>query len=300
MQRISAFGLLPLVIFALGLAAWSHAGCGGMPSQPPPRQEPGSQLMDVSAARRSKELDTTIPKLVGAMGASKEVRAKVAGPLAAENAPPFPLTPVAAGLTPGGLERWSALADAAVAANPRYGRGGKAKPRPTVTVMHKSRIVRIEATYPAPVASKNLEPGPLTIDAWVCPDRPTALALFWLRNWGLGRLDPSTSEAVAKSLLKADAFCTATKAREGDPGESAYWYFPRLAVSVILPKGHKPLYPDRFSFLRGNVVVEASTVEFTWEEESKDWLAFQLTVCAPDIVAVMRSIDAGLLRLDRR
>ena len=46
--------------------------------------------------------------------------------------------------------------------------------------MPHTEIVRVDATYPAPPASKDLEPGPLTIDAWVCPDRATAIALFWL------------------------------------------------------------------------------------------------------------------------
>ena len=290
---IGATAVLLLGSLTMCLNASAGAGAGDDPVASP-------DAMQDSPAEQSAWLDQTIPKLTAAMHASKEVHAKVAGPLASEKAPPFPLTLAAVGIAPGDLERWSTLADAAIAANPRYGQGGKAESRPTVTVMPHTRIVRLEATYPAPPASKEFEPGPLTIDAWVCPDRATALALFWLRRWGLRWLNSDTPQTAASSVLKVDARCTPTKAKEGEPGESAYWDFPRLKVSVIQPKGHRPLHADRFSFLRGNVVVEASTVEFTWDEESKEWLAFKLDECVRDVEAVMRSIDAGLLRVQRK
>jgi hypothetical protein len=56
---------------------------------------------------------------------------------------------------------------------------------------------------------------------------------------------------------------------------------------------------DRLVFLRGNIVVEASTVEFTRDRSDPEWRAETLRRCAPDVVALMRSIDAGLLRLAR-
>jgi hypothetical protein len=78
---------------------------------------------------------------------------------------------------------------------------------------------------------------------------------------------------VRQSILEAKTKPLPLEARESPPGERAFWNYPRLAISVILPKGHKPLPPDRLGFLRGNVVVEASTVEFTRKATGKDWEA---------------------------
>jgi hypothetical protein len=260
-------------------------------------EEPRPGLLEVSAAEQSAWLDQSIPKMMAAMRASKEVRAKVAGPLAVEKVAPFPLTPAAAGLAPGDLERWTALADAAVAANPRYSRGGKNKPRPTVTVMPHTEIVRVEATYPAPPASKDLEAGALTIDAWVCPDRATAIALFWLRRNGFRLLDDTSPEAVTRSILSIREDAIGSKAGDGLPGEVASWDYPKVMISAMVTKGREHIPADRLLFLRGNVVVEASTVEFVWNEGVKKWVAAEPDESAPDIVAVMRAIDAGLVRL---
>ncbi len=165
--------------------------------------------------------------------------------------------------------------------------------------MPHTGIVRVESTYPAPAASKDLEPGPLVIDAWVCPDRATALALFWLRN-ARGTMKTMSPEVVRRSLLEAKAKPHPLEPGENPPGERACWNYPRLVIAVILPKGHKPMPADRLGFLRGNVVVEASTVEFRRNETGKDWEAWTIKQCAPDVLAVMRAIDSGLLKLERR
>jgi hypothetical protein len=142
MWTILAIRTMVLSSLGVGLAASVQ---GGREEDPVP--SPG--VLEVSAAEQSRWLDQNIPKVVAAMAESPEVHAKVADRLTTENAPPFPLTPVAAGLAPGALERWSALADASVAVNPRYGPGAKARPRPVVAVMPHTGIVRAELTYPA-------------------------------------------------------------------------------------------------------------------------------------------------------
>ena len=68
--------------------------CQGTGDDSVPR--PG--VIEVSAVEQSAWLDQSIPKMMAAMGALKEVRAKVAGPLVVEKVAPFPLTPAAAGL----------------------------------------------------------------------------------------------------------------------------------------------------------------------------------------------------------
>ncbi len=258
-------------------------------------------MVAVSAAEQSDWLDDNLPKLLAVMNGSPEVRAKIVGSLAANKAQRFPLTPLAAGLAPGELERLSALINAAVAGNPRYGPGAKAIPRAAVTIMPGARIVRVEVTYPAAPATNELEPGPLTFDVWVCPDRETALALFWCRRGGSWTLD-ATPERLVEKLLDGRSHYTTPEIQknENPPGESASWVFPRMAISVVLPKGHKPMPSDRLTLIRGNVVVEASTVEYTWGEPWKAWLAFQLQDCVPDVTAVLRAIDSGLIGVTER
>ena len=74
---------------------------------------------------------------------------------------------------------------------------------------------------------------------------------------------------------------------------------PRLPISVFSTKPQEPLPADRLTFVRGNVLVEASTVEYAWRTEQKKWRAIGLRHCTPDIVAVLRRIDAGLVRLEQ-
>jgi hypothetical protein len=167
--------------------------------------------------------------------------------------------------------------------------------------MTRTRIVRAEVTYPAPAATKELKPGPLTFDVWVCPDRDTVLALFWCRRGGTWVLD-MTPEAMKRDILDPRLHFAAPVIASGEnpPGESASWYTPRSGISVLLPKGHKPMVAGYLMSLRGNVVVEASTVEFSWEDKQEKWLAWPLRKCAPDIFAIMRAIDAGLVGLGQR
>ncbi len=293
MRPIGDAGTVILASVALCLSASVCQGIGNdlVPS-------PG--VLEVSAAEQSAWLDQSIPKLLAAMSVSKEVRVKVAGPLMVDKVAQFPLAPAAVGLAPGDLERWSALANAAVAINPRYGHGGKVEPRPVTTMMPRIRIVRIEMTYPSPPASKDLEPGPLTIDAWVCPDRATALALFWLRKGGFRHLDQTSPEAVTRSILAIREDAIGTPVGDDHPGEVASWDYPRNMISVMLTKGHKPMPADRLLFLRDNVLVEASAIEYGWNEEVKKWILGPLRDCAPDIAAIMRAIDAGLLKLQSK
>jgi hypothetical protein len=301
-------GVVPIPAAAVGQADGKR---------PAPRRDqpaPRPSWREVSASEQSAWIDENLLKLLSATAASPEVRVKIASSLPLGKAPPsFPLMPHASGAAQGDLEPWSALVHAAVAANPRYGPSGRAKPRPTVAVMPHTGIVRVEVTYPAPAAEKDLEPGPLTIDAWVCPDRETAMALVWLRRWGIQFLVPSPSDDLAKSVAaardfgKVEAFAKnlgessfgKVEAFAKNLGESSYWLSPGLQNALPLTKADAPIPADRVSFLRGNVVVEASTVEFVWDEEQKKWLASFLNQCAPDVVVIMRAIDAGFVRFGK-
>jgi hypothetical protein len=260
---------------------------------------PKPGLMQVSAVEQSDWLDENLPELVAAMATSPEVRSRIHGRLAATKAPPFPITPLATGFAPNDLERLTALVNAAVAGSARYGQGASNRPRPAVTVMPRTQVVRVEMTYPAPQASKDFEPGPLTIGIWTCPDRETALALFWLRKGGTWLVDTGSDDALKRSVVETGFPVTTSEMAEAEdpPGELAYRFNPRLAISMLLPKGHEPMPADRLSFVRGNIVVEASTVEFNRRHGEKEWLAWTLRQCAPDVVAVLRAIDSGLVRI---
>lgn len=168
---------------------------------------PKPGLTQVSASEQSAWLDENLPKLVAAMADSPELRTGIAGPLAATKAP-SPTSPKAGGgPAPGELERCSALIQNAVSANPRYGPSAKSRPQPAVTVMKFSHVARVEVTYPAPLASKVLEPGPLTIDAWVCPDRETARrftgsARAALHSWTRARMKPSSGRSANPDIRR--------------------------------------------------------------------------------------------------
>jgi hypothetical protein len=111
----------------------------------------------------------------------------------------------------------------------------------------------------------------------------------------ISRFAPSPSDDLVKSVAVAPDFGK-VKAGEEELGESSYWLSPGLQNAVPLTKADVPIPADRLSFLRGNVIVEATTMEFVWDEEQKQWLAVYLRHCAPDVVAIMRAIDAGLVR----
>ena len=144
----------------------------------------------------------------------------------------------------------------------------------TVTVMPHTEIVRVDATYPAPPASKDLESGPLTIERLGLPDRATAIALFWLRRgvFEVWIRHPLRLSRDPSSPSREDTI--GSKAGDDHPGEVAYWDYPKMMISVMLTKRIASTYPvDRLLFLRGNVVVEASTNEFVWNEGVKKWVA---------------------------
>ena len=299
MRPIETTGIMVLGALAFGLATMAGPQDDKRPSSRPsgPARKHGEHAY--SAAEQSDTLDENLPKLLAAMAATPGVRARIAGSLAATKAPPAPLTPLAAGLAPGDLERLSALINAAVAGNSRYAQGARVRPNPTLTVMPRTHIVRVEVTYPAPPATKDLELAPLTFDVWVCPDRETALALFWCRRGGYTLLD-ALPEVMKQRILDLGLhYAQPEMARdEHPPGESASWIFPRMAISVLLPKGHEPMPADRLSFVRGNTVVEASTVEYGRRGREKEWLAgSMLSECGPDVVAVLHAIDGGLVRI---
>ncbi len=56
---------------------------------------------------------------------------------------------------------------------------------------------------------------------------------------------------------------------------------------------------DCLAFLRGNVVVEASTVEYARRGKQKERVAVDLRHCVPDLVAVLSAIDAGLIQFGK-
>lgn len=286
MSPISATTALILASLTMCLAV----GAGDQPSH----RRPGP--LETSPAERSSWLDQAVPKLTAGMRNSKEVHAKVAAAIPAGRVAPLVLVPRAEGLAPADLQRWATLVNAAVSANTRYGSGAKASSPPRVSVLGHSRVVRVELIYPAPAAEVALEPGPVAIDAWVCPDRETALALYWFRS-GNPAFDESSPETIRRTVLDDVSHSPPIDPKEAPPGEASAWAFPRNAISVDLAKGHKPMPTDRLMFLRGNVVVEVSTVEYTWDYKQKEWLALWLRQCASDIKAMARSIDAGLVRL---
>jgi hypothetical protein len=152
----------------------------------------------------------------------------------------------------------------------------------------------VHLVIPAPPADDPVEPSPLNLDVWVCPDRDQALALYWLRTYG-STINPFDPASIDEGLGRI----THPEPSPDDPilprpCEAAQWINPRIAISVLLTKYDQPVPLDRLVCLRGNVVIEASTVEFTRSDPGEPGKAWPLRQAVPDVIAILRAFDTTL------
>ena len=261
---------------------------------PPAGRNPSNE--QVTPTEQSDWIDANLPRLVDAMRQSAAICAKVAGDASIVEKRPFPIVATPIGLSEHDRKTLTIFINDAISANRRYGRGVRAESVPSVIVMPRSRIVRAEFAYPAPDPTENLEPQPLTIDVWVCPDRLTAVALFWLRDRGFRFLDTASPERISESVEFIGGPFNHLKLGDQHPGEIAYWGHPKVGMSAMPTKGQKNIPPDRLVFLRDNLVIEASTDEFVWNVGLNQWVAYSMTKCAPDVSSLMQLIDVGIMK----
>ncbi len=227
----------------------------------------GLGVSDITRQKQAPWIERALPKLAALLAGSEDARRKVAGPLAAEGKPTLlvdrnPSDPAYHERLKRDLAGWS---EAAVRRSLRYD-----KPvHPTgssVTFMPASGIVVAEFIFPPVTVSPTREKGDLTIGYWICPDRNSALGLFWLRSGqisavGYGRHSEVERAVAASTPLGAGGH----DGRFGLPkgadsiGESAYWLDPNIATQLPSRSADEAAEANRYSFLRGNVVVEVAT-----------------------------------------
>jgi hypothetical protein len=157
--------------------------------------------------------------------------------------------------------------------------------RPRVSVLGKSRVVLIEVEGPPVAVSATEEKGPLRVSVWVCPDRATALDLFWLRRGGSvpevgDGPDSLTLDSRSAVLPKKDA-----------PGEMAYQHLPQQVLSVALKKGDPQTQGNRVGFLHANVIVEMHRLTYFRPKTAPDWMTGGLM---PNDIKALLALGAAL------
>ena len=189
LRSIATAGTILLGMLVTGRVTADDRQTGRQPASPPTAllREPG--VLEVSAAEQSDWLDENLPKLLAITASSPEVRARIAGSLAAVKASPTFLMPLAPGLAPGDLERLSAVVHAAVAANRRYGQGAS-QAEPDLADDASNPYCPGRNHLPGAPASDDLEPGPSDVSRLGLPrsgDRPCAILEPPRGQFGAGR-----------------------------------------------------------------------------------------------------------------
>jgi hypothetical protein len=248
-----------------------------------------------------------MPKLTALLARSDDARRKVAGPLATEAKPLlFGSRDPSDRAYQEQLRRdLAARSERAVARSRRY--QGLVHPSGTsVSFLPASSIVVAEFVFPPVTVTPTREKGALTIDYWICPDRTSALGLYWLRSGpilsvGYGR-HSEVERAVARSTPIGerghDGRFWRPNAAE-DVGESAYWIDP-TSTSALPSRGEDEAADAvRYSFLRGNVVVEIATPDYVRLRNGGHliWMCNSPQFNAPEFLDIARVIDQDLVSM---
>jgi hypothetical protein len=253
---------------------------------PPPGRPGGGAMTEL----QRQALGLSLQELQERTRASAEVRKRVAAGLPEKS--PVVLYRLADGrYDDESLRRLTDLVRRAVAGSGLYPKGKPPGLRTRVSVLGKSRVVLVEVEGPPVAASATEEKGPLRVSVWVCPDRATALDLFWLRRGG------SVPEAGdGPDSLKLDDRSAVFPKGEG-PGEMAYQHLPQEAISVPLKKGDPRTLGNRAGFLRHNVIVDLRRLTYVREKGDPDWLTGGLTRAdVKALLALGAALDKGLKR----
>ncbi len=267
----------------------------------------GLGVMDITRQKQSPLIERAMPKLTALLARSDDARRKVAGPLATEAK-----QLLFGSRNPSGrayqeqLRRdLAARSEAAVAQSRRYDR--PVHPSGTsVSFLPASRIVVAEFIFPPVTVSPTHEKGDLTIDYWICPDRTGALGLYWLRSGQFGSVGYGRHSEVERAAAKStpigerghDGRFWPPKPAEG-VGESAYWLDPNIATQLPSREKDEAAQANRYSFLRGNVVVEIATPDYVRMRNGNNliWMCNSAEANAQEFLNIARAIDRDLVSM---
>jgi hypothetical protein len=250
----------------------------------PPDQPRGGAMTDVQRLA----LEASLQELQERTRASAEVRKKVVAGLP-ETAPVLLYRVTDRRYDEEHLRQLIDLVRRAVIASGLYPKGKPPALRPRVSVLGKSRVVLIEVEGPPVAVSGTEEKGPLRVSVWVCPDRATALDLFWLRRGGSV---PAAGDGP--DSLRLDSRSAVLPEKEA-PGEMAYQHLPQEGISVALKKSDPRTQGNRVGFLRHNVIVELHRLTYSRAKTDPDWLTTGLTADdIKDLLALGAALDKRL------
>ncbi len=267
----------------------------------------GLGFQDITRQKQSPLIERAMPKLTALLARSDDARRKVAGPLATEAKQPlFGSRNPSERAYQERLRRDLAVrSEVAVGRSRRY----KGPMHPSVTsvsFLPASSILVAEFVFPPVTVSPTQEKGDLTIDYWICPDRTSALGLYWLRSGqifsvGYGR-HSEVERAVAKSTPIGESghdgrFWPRQPAEA--VGESAYWLVPKIASQLPSRGKDEAAVANRYSFLHGNVVVEIATPDYVGQRNGDNfiWLCDSPESNDQEFLGIARSIDQDLVSM---
>ncbi len=180
-------------------------------------------------------------------------------------------------------------ADHAVSLSGRYPRDAAPAGLPAVTEMPKSGVVVLRLAYPGFAVSETEEKEELTVSLWICPDRLTALALYWLRRGGV------PADLASPERPEPDRPSYHALRAQDAPGEIAYWFSDDWVHNAPLVRGDPRAGGDRMGFLRDIVLVEAATWTYTRPGAGEKWrCAGMISGDAREVYAVLRALDESL------
>jgi hypothetical protein len=146
----------------------------------------------------------------------------------------------------------------------------------------------------------------LTIDFWICPDRTSALGLYWLRSGQIFSVRYGRHSEVERAVARStpigerghDGRFWPPKPAEG-VGESAYWFDPTCTSQLPSRGEDEAADANRYSFLRGNVVVEIATPDYVRQQNGGRliWLCSSPQSNSPEFLDIARTIDQDLVSM---
>jgi len=267
----------------------------------------GLALSDITRQKQSPLIERTMPKLTVLMARSEDARRKVAGSLAVEGKPGLLTSPNPSdrGYQEQLRRDLAGRTEAAVRQSRRYAKAVRPAGS-SVTFLPASRIVVAEVLFPPVSVSPTRQKGELTIDYWICPDRISALALYWLRSGQINSVRYGRYSEVERAVAAAAPISKeghdgrfAAPAAAVVVGEAAYWFDPMMTMQLPARSEDEASQANRYSFLRGNVVVEIASPDYILQQNGNRLLWIGNVERNPqEFLDIARAIDQDLVRLD--
>jgi len=246
----------------------------------------GSHVAESFDRSIQADLDDEVSRLVRAMSESKVISEEVAGGLELELDKPVLYDVADSAYDSSHLRAIDNAIRAAVGKTRRDLR--PLSPAGIEALVLDSGIAVLETNYPPIVVSETEERSALSVRLWVCPDRISAVALFWIRRGGSL---PDNSDVVRSRGISS----THHNLLQGDdvPGELAYSYSIASSFNAPLEKGDEMAGGDRMGFIRKNLVIEVSTWTYVRLHSTGKWVTLgMMDGGSKEATSIMKDVDS--------